>query len=165
MAEGGCCGCGCAGRTGRYAVADEGSIRRLVAEFYANVRKDPLLGPVFEGAVQDWDRHLGKMEDFWATATQGAGRYSGHMMAAHLRLPAIGPEHFARWLALFVQQVEALFEPEAGRPFIDVARRIADRLQYAVVDRDWEEIARHQLEASGRVSASAALALARRDAA
>lgn len=163
MAEGGCCGCGCAGRSGRYAAIDEGTIRRLVTEFYAKVRKDPLLGPVFEGAIGNWDGHLAKMVDFWASATQGAGRYSGNMMAAHLKLPDIGREHFARWLALFTQEVDRLFEPGAGKPFMDVATRLADRLQHAVVERDWSELARHQIEATGRVSGNVALALAKRD--
>lgn len=164
MAEGECCGCGCKGSSGRFAAADEGAIRRLVGEFYTRVRQDALLGPVFEAAVFDWNWHHAKMVDFWATATQGAGRYSGNMMGAHLKLPGLTQAHFDRWLALFTEQVDALFEPEAGKPFIEVAERLAEKLRYAVVERDWGDLARHQQEATGRVSGNVALALARREA-
>lgn len=31
----------------------EGDIDRLVPEFYARVRKDEVLGPIFNGAIED----------------------------------------------------------------------------------------------------------------
>ena len=37
---------------------DEAFISRLVDEFYARVRLNPHLGPVFEAAVDDWPGHL-----------------------------------------------------------------------------------------------------------
>jgi hemoglobin len=43
---------------------DEAMIARLVHGFYDRARHDPLLGPVFESKVQDWDAHLARMCDF-----------------------------------------------------------------------------------------------------
>ena len=40
----------------------EQDISRLVPEFYARVRKDPLLGPIFDGAIEDWPHHLVKLK-------------------------------------------------------------------------------------------------------
>jgi hemoglobin len=36
----------------------ETAIAACVEDFYAKARKDPLLGPVFNAAVADWDVHL-----------------------------------------------------------------------------------------------------------
>ena len=37
---------------------DDAMIERLVRTFYGRARRDPLLGPVFDGTVQDWERHI-----------------------------------------------------------------------------------------------------------
>jgi hemoglobin len=37
---------------------DEAMIERLVRTFYGKIRKDPLLGPVFETRIADWEPHL-----------------------------------------------------------------------------------------------------------
>ena len=34
---------------------EDAEIRRLVARFYDAVRRDELLGPIFEAAIHDWD--------------------------------------------------------------------------------------------------------------
>ena len=47
---------------------DEAMIERLVRSFYGRARRDTLLGPIFDGTVQDWERHMtricGGLEDF-----------------------------------------------------------------------------------------------------
>lgn len=37
---------------------DEAMISALVTASYAQVRNDPLIGPIFEEKVDDWDHHL-----------------------------------------------------------------------------------------------------------
>jgi hemoglobin len=78
----------------------ETEIATLVERFYAKVRKDPEIGPIFNHAVQNWDAHLTLLKDFWSTVLLTSGRYKGNPLLAHFRLP-IEAEHFARWLALF----------------------------------------------------------------
>ena len=56
---------------------DEGMIEQLVHGFYAQVREDPLLGPVFGAHVKDWGTHLPKMVDFWSSALRKTARYRG----------------------------------------------------------------------------------------
>ena len=47
----------------------EEMIADLVDAFYARIRKDPVLGPIFDGAIGDgWDAHLAKL--------RGSGRRS-----------------------------------------------------------------------------------------
>ena len=42
---------------------NEESISTLVDTFYARVRKDDLIGPVFNRVVADWPEHLAKLKD------------------------------------------------------------------------------------------------------
>lgn len=43
--------------------------------FYAKVRVDPEIGPVFNDAVQNWDAHLALLKDFWSTVMLTTGRF------------------------------------------------------------------------------------------
>jgi len=46
----------------------EDGIRHLVDAFYAKVRVDPELAPIFERAILgNWDSHLATMYDFWSS--------------------------------------------------------------------------------------------------
>lgn len=107
---------------------DEAMIHALVHGFYAKVRADDVLGPVFDAAITDWSPHLAKMCDFWSSVALMSGRYHGQPMPAHLKLP-IGPEHFDRWLALFEATAAELCPPAAAEHFIERARRIADSFE------------------------------------
>src|ERR1700693_150170 len=46
---------------------DETMIETLIRGFYARVRKDPLLAPVFESRISDWEPHLDNMFAFWSS--------------------------------------------------------------------------------------------------
>ena len=43
---------------------DEALVSRVVDAFYARVRDDGMLGPIFERRVRDWPTHLEKMRAF-----------------------------------------------------------------------------------------------------
>ena len=68
-------------------------IERLVRAFYRRARLDPLIGPVFEAKVQDWESYIERMCAFWSSVALMSGRYHGQPMAAHLPLP-INTPHF-----------------------------------------------------------------------
>jgi len=76
------------------------------------VRADPLLGPVFNPVVEDWDAHK-VLTSFWATVVLRAGHYRGNPLAKHQPLP-IGSEHFQRWLALWRETTRELLDPESA---------------------------------------------------
>jgi hemoglobin len=110
---------------------DEPMIETLVRGFYARVRKDPLLGPVFEARIADWEPHLRQMFAFWSSLTLHSGDYHGRPMAKHLPLP-VEAAHFDRWLKLFEETARDLCPPEAAERFIERARRVAESLELGV---------------------------------
>lgn len=110
---------------------DEALVSELVDTFYARVRKDTLLGPVFETAIgPDWDAHLAKLKDFWSAVALGTRRYDGRPMPAHLRLPGLTPAHFERWLTLFRETLDEIApNPAAADFFYDRAHMIGQNFQ------------------------------------
>ncbi len=120
-------------------VNDE-SIRRLVDEFYARVRDDAALGPVFTNAIDDWDTHLATMRDFWSSVMLTSGRYKGNPVMKHRQVEGISYDLFKRWLALFEETTDFLFEPAPAAIFNAKAARIAESLRLALFyrpDRPW----------------------------
>ena len=109
----------------------EEMIDDLVRAFYAKVRNDALLGPIFEAKIRDWEPHLKQMCAFWSSVALMTGRYHGAPMPKHMVLP-VDAEHFDRWLALFEETVHELCPPEAEAHFVERARRIASSLEMGV---------------------------------
>jgi hemoglobin len=112
----------------------EEAIAALVHRFYAKARLDPVIGPVFNAAVEDWDEHLHKLCNFWSSVMLTSGRYKGNPMAAHLKQP-IEPEFFARWLCLWRETAAELFAPDLAAHFIQKAERIGESLKLGLFYR------------------------------
>jgi hemoglobin len=91
-------------------------VELMVNQFYEKIRKDGELGHIFDDVAQvDWEAHLPKMYDFWEGILFGTLNYSGRPMPPHFRLTTkytLTPEHFDRWLALFFENIDELFEGE-----------------------------------------------------
>jgi hemoglobin len=114
----------------RHTEPTEDNIRELVYAFYDRVREDALLGPVFGQVLAGrWDEHLPKMCRFWASLVLGSKTYRGNVQQVHQPLPGIEPQHFSRWLYLFLDTVEGRFRPAAAVQFMEPALRIAQSLQ------------------------------------
>ena len=110
---------------------DEAMIERLVHGFYAKVRADAVLGPIFEARIRDWEPHLAQMRAFWSSVALMTGRYHGTPMAKHLPLP-VDADHFDRWLELFEQTAHEICPPQAEAHFVERARRIAASLELGI---------------------------------
>lgn len=119
----------------------EDGIRRLVDAFYAKVRQDAELAPVFARAIPgDWGPHLDKMYAFWSSVMLTSGRYKGNPVAKHFAVPDMHPALFERWLALFKQVSDELFDERISAEFRAKAMRIAESLKLALFyrpDRPW----------------------------
>ena len=132
----------------------EPTIRALVDEFYARVRRDPVLGPVFDRAIAEeaWPVHLEKMYAFWSSVMLTTGRYKGNPLAVHRKVSGIAPPLFGNWLDLFEAAAVDLFVSDIAEQFVQTARRIAESLKLALFfrpNRPWTDDLRHPLKASG----------------
>ena len=106
----------------------EPEISILVDTFYAKVRLDPDIGPIFNAIIDDWPYHLALLKDFWSTVLLTTGRYKGDPMMKHLQLP-LDPEHFERWLALFAETAHEVLPPDHAATVIAKSHRIAQNFQ------------------------------------
>ena len=103
----------------------DADVRALVDQFYAAVREDALLNPIFSDVAQvDWSHHLPKMYAFWNGIIFGQPGYTGAPFPPHTRLP-VTREHFARWLELFRATVDRCFAGTAADRAKNAAASIA----------------------------------------
>lgn len=115
---------------------DEDQLKALVDVFYARVRTDPELGPIFNDAIGDWPEHLEKLTAFWSSVMLTSGRYKGNPMMAHLKhIRRITPALFDRWLALWARTTNDVMSPVAAAALQEKAQRISESLQYAMFHR------------------------------
>ena len=132
----------------------EDTIKAQVDAFYARVRRDPVLGPVFAEAIPDdaWPAHLEKMYAFWSSVMLTSGRYKGDPVSTHRKVTAIEPPMFGNWLDLFEATAGELFVPEIAGQFACKARRIAESLKIAMffrADQPWPEDLRQRGKVAG----------------
>lgn len=88
-------------------------IQLLIDSFYEKVRKDDVIGYIFNDVAKvDWPHHVPKMYDFWESVLFQRGSFNGNPMTTHMRLNHLVPltmTHFARWVELFTRTVDQLF--------------------------------------------------------
>jgi hemoglobin len=111
----------------------EAMIERLVRAFYAKVRSDALLSPVFAARIADWEPHLQQMCAFWSSVALMTGRYHGTPMVKHMPLP-VDADHFDRWLKLFEQTAREICPADAAAHFVERAHRIAASLELGIAN-------------------------------
>lgn len=112
---------------------DDAQLARLVDRFYAKVRQDPELGPIFNETIADWDHHLKLLADFWSSVMLTSGRYKGNPMAAHLRhRDRLTPGLFERWLTLWEETAHEVLPREDAAAVRATAGRIARSLQMGI---------------------------------
>lgn len=112
---------------------DEGLLEELVHRFYAKVRADEVLGPIFAARIEDWGPHLERMTAFWSSVALMTGRYHGSPVSAHAGLP-VGWAHFERWLGLFGETAREVCPPEGAALLVERAGRIGQSLWMAIED-------------------------------
>ena len=111
----------------------EAALPALLDRFYARVRADADLGPVFNDAVEDWDHHMATLADFWSSVMLTTGRYKGNPMAVHMRHGArIPSEMFGRWLAIWTETTSEMMSPPVAEVMQAKAARIAQSLDAAI---------------------------------
>lgn len=111
----------------------EETIVTLINRFYAKVRTDAQLGPIFLQAIGDddktWAFHLRKMYDFWSSVMLASGRYHGNPFQKHLVLPSFDNKLFDRWLSLFEETAREIHPHKIATLYIEKSQRIAQSLK------------------------------------
>lgn len=117
----------------RFFVTAE-QIDAQVAAFYAEVRRHPVLGPIFAHHVTDWPAHETKISRFWRNAILREGVYDGNPMIAHRDAGDVQAAHFPIWLDLFDQTAARVLPAEAAAAWSAMAHRIGRALTMGVSD-------------------------------
>lgn len=104
----------------------------LVSTFYAKIKKDAFIGPIFLNAIPElvWESHLEKLTDFWETNLFFAKKYKGNPMKVHQKLDvennySITQKHFGKWLELWISTLDELFNGEKATKAKNSARNIS----------------------------------------
>ena len=110
---------------------NEDDITAVVRAFYARVREDDMLAPIFATRIkgQAWRAHEDHIISFWSSIFLQNQRFSGNPMRKHMALSGLTPEHFARWLTLFQDTAQKRLTPEKADMMDKMARRIAQSFQ------------------------------------
>jgi hemoglobin len=114
------------------AVGGELTFRRLVADFYAGVRRDPVLLPLYPPDELDeaQERLTLFLIQYWG-GPQTYGEQRGHPRLRMRHAPfAIGPAERDAWLARMKQAVDGLgLAPEYAEPLWDYLHGAAVAMQ------------------------------------
>lgn len=115
---------------------DEAFVSDMVETFYASIRQDDLLGPIFAERIDDWPEHLDRMKRFWRSILFSSGEFTGNPMLKHMAIPGLEERHFAHWLTLFYANLRELEKTPGGARLVgERARMIADSLLTGIATR------------------------------
>ena len=96
-------------------IKSRADVHLLVSSFYDKVKMDELLGPFFNDTIQDWDKHINHLTEFWESSLFLRTRFSGDPLEKHIEVDnnhnnSIAEKHFGVWLNLWLQTIDELFE-------------------------------------------------------
>ncbi len=97
------------------------TLRIMLDSFYEHVRKDELIGPIFEDMIgttdEDWAPHMDRVVAFWCSVLLGSKTYGGGFMMKHGTIPGLEMRHFKRWMEIFMPVVSDHYDVT---PSIDI---------------------------------------------
>lgn len=107
-------------------------LSKLVNIFYIKIRKDKLLGPIFNNHIKkdDWPHHLEKLTDFWETKLFGIRKFNGNPPAKHINVDnntnhTIDQSYFDQWLKLWFETLDENFEGELTLRAKEISKNMA----------------------------------------
>jgi hemoglobin len=113
-------------------IKSRNDINILVKTFYAKIRENKLLGPIFNGHIppQEWPNHLSKLTDFWETNLFGIAKFKGNPSKKHINVDAnlnhtIDQVHFGKWLQLWFETIDELYEGQLATKAKESACKMA----------------------------------------
>jgi hemoglobin len=119
-------------------ILERKDIENMVNLFYEKIKKDDLIGYIFNDLVKvEWDKHLPVMYEFWEGVLFFTGGYTGNPMITHRKLNHVvklTPDHFNRWLKLFIATINENFEGEKAELAKQRAMSIATVMQLKIAN-------------------------------
>ncbi|MGY5848069.1 group III truncated hemoglobin [Salegentibacter sp. HM20] len=112
---------------------------KLVSRFYTKVRAEPVLGPIFNESITDWDEHLEKLTDFWESNLFFKASYRGNPKLAHIKVDQendhnIEAGHFGRWMNLWFETIDENFQGELANRAKNNARKMGSHLYLKIFE-------------------------------
>jgi hemoglobin len=112
-----------------------------MTSFYEKAIDDEVLAPFFINEIsddltdEDWKEHIDLLADFWLAKILGENTYYGNFVGAHVKMPHLKRETFARWLELFsatadevyVTDISAVFKKKGeqfSKQFLNTTKKI-----------------------------------------
>ena len=113
-------------------IKNRADIEILVNTFYGKIRKDSLLGPIFNKHIpaERWPEHLSKLADFWETNLFGVAKFKGNPSQKHVEVDhhlnhSVEQTHFGQWLNLWFQTIDELYVGSLASKAKEASRRMA----------------------------------------
>ena len=95
-------------------IENRADLERLLEVFYKKVFKDDLISHFFIEVVPlNLETHIPVIADFWESVLLDGRGYRKNVMEIHLNISEkskINKEHFERWVKIFSETVDDLFE-------------------------------------------------------
>jgi hemoglobin len=105
----------------------------LLTSFYKKVFSDELIGHFFTEVVPlDLNTHIPVIADFWEAIVFNTHGYSKNVMEIHRhihQLSSIRKDHLDRWVKLFSETVDEMFEGEKATLMKQRARSVATLME------------------------------------
>jgi len=104
-------------------VVNRENIRTMVMRFYVKILKDDIVGPFFVAKLgedmknEHWIPHLDLLVDFWASIMTGDSAYRGNPFMPHTQLGELKRETFERWLEIFSETLDEVYEPQVAMAY------------------------------------------------
>lgn len=107
--------------TEKFTEITEENLRIMLADFYTEVQKDPVIGPIFINTIgqsdEDWEPHMDKVVAFWSATMLKTKKYPGGMVMTHNKLKGLEHDHFVRWMQIFQPTVAKHYDIKVALDF------------------------------------------------
>lgn len=120
-------------------ISNREDINKLVTTFYAKVREDALLGPIFNETISNWDEHFVHLTNFWESNLFFRKTYSGNPVEKHIAVDRNAAEpisalHFGVWINIWYKTVDELFEGDMAQIAKNRARNMGTFLHLKIFE-------------------------------
>ncbi len=94
-----------------------------MTSFYEKAIHDQELAPFFIDEIgndltdEDWIEHIELLADFWLAKMLGEDTYYGNFVGAHVKMPHIKRESYAKWLELFSLTADEVYGADIAELF------------------------------------------------